>query len=53
MKIEELLLALNNLLKPANEEVEDVHYNAGVIDAIEVVNKLFKKSNSQAQDKSS
>jgi hypothetical protein len=40
MKAEEILVELNKLLKPENETVEDVYYNAAIIDAIKAVQKV-------------
>jgi NADPH-dependent 7-cyano-7-deazaguanine reductase QueF len=44
-----IIQALHRLLKPDNETVEDIYYNAGVIDAIKVVQKYT--ANKQNTDK--
>jgi hypothetical protein len=41
MKKDEILAALMKLLKPNNEDTEDVFYNAGVIDAIKEIKNYF------------
>jgi hypothetical protein len=37
MQTDAIIQALHRLLKSENETVEDIYYNAGVIDAIKVV----------------
>jgi len=40
MEKKDIVAELRKLLKPKNEDTEDVFYNAGVIDAIKAVEKL-------------
>ena len=49
MKLADIIEALGKLIKPENTTIEDVFYNAGVIDCIKEIEKVALKNTAKSR----